>query len=498
MLRKYKNFIRGVSVNNIGKAGVIIVTTVFITFLIFETAHTFGFIRNAYIGLITYLAFPVLFIIGLILIPIGWTKYRKQQGKSTRELLNQQFEQEDVQTKFTGSRLFRIIVALTLLNVIILGVGGARMLHFMDSAYFCGTACHTVMNPEWVTYQQSPHARVPCVECHVGQGLDALIASKLNGVRQMYLAALNLYNRPIPTPVHTLRPAQETCEHCHWPEKFYGQRLETHISYAMDSLSTPRYTTLNVKIDAGGRGQKNGAHWHINQANQVVYTSVDDERERMVMVKARQADGDYKVYHNQKLAEFETEAEGEDERIMDCVDCHNRATHIYKDPEDIVDEFIRLGDLDRSLPFIKRQAFAALTAGYPSHDAAKTGITNNITSFYKRYYPDVSIAKSRELDRAVQVLQEAFTTYRHFHMRIDWGAYPSHIGHERELGCDRCHNANMKTETGETIKHDCTMCHSILAMDSEEPFQYLREPEERAPDRQMHEYLQQEFLQSKY
>ncbi len=496
MFQKYKNFIRGVSVNKIGRTGVILVTTVFIAFLIFEIADLLGFIANAYLGLITYLAFPALFMIGLVLIPIGWRKYQKERGKSTRELLNEQFDSDDVRTRFSGSRLFRTIITLTLINVVILSLAGLRMLHFMDSAHFCGTACHTVMNPEWVTYQESPHARVKCVECHVGEGIDALIASKLNGVRQMYLAALGIYNRPIPTPVHTLRPARETCEHCHWPEKFYGQRLDTFIRFAMDSVSTPQYTTLNVKIDAGGPGHSNGAHWHVNVSNQISYISVDDKRERMVAVTSRQADGSSKIFHNTTLADFEQE--GEDERVMDCVDCHNRATHIYKEPEDVVDDLIRLGQIDRELPFVKREALAAITGSYASNDAAEAGIANHIYNYYKRNYPELSTSKTREMDRTVQVLQHAYATYRHHHMRIEWGAYPSHIGHKRDLGCFRCHNATMRTDSGESIKHDCTMCHSILAMDSAEPYQYLREADDNARDKKMHDYLQNEFFETRY
>ncbi|MBN1560537.1 NapC/NirT family cytochrome c, partial [candidate division KSB1 bacterium] len=380
----------------------------------------------------------------------------------------------------------------------ILTIGGVRMLHFMDSAHFCGTACHKVMNPEWVTYQQSPHARVKCVECHVGEGLDALIASKLNGVRQMYLAALSIYNRPIPTPVHTLRPARETCEHCHWPAKFYGQRLETRVRYGLDSTSTPAYTTLNIKIDAGGAGHENGAHWHVNEANQVTYTSVDDKRVRMVAITARQADGRAKVFHNVKLADFEANAKGEDERTMDCVDCHNRATHIYKDPEDIVDEFIRIGEADRALPWVKQQALAAITKGYPSDEAAQRGVANQIRNFYQRHYPALSSARAEQLDQVVDILQRAYATHRHHHMRIEWGNYTSHVGHDKNLGCFRCHNNDMKTVAGETIRHDCTMCHSILALDSAEPYQFLKEAAANAPDRKMHDYLQKEFFESKY
>ncbi len=171
------------------------------------------------------------------------------------------------------------------------------MLHFMDSAEFCGTACHSVMNPEWTTYQASPHARVACVECHVGEGVGALVNSKLNGAWQMVSATFDLYERPIPTPVHQLRPARETCEKCHWPSKFYGSRLQTRIAYENDEASTPRYTTLNLKIDAGAAGDT-GVHWHISPGKEVRYASVDDEREEMIWVESLQPDGNVRRFVN--------------------------------------------------------------------------------------------------------------------------------------------------------------------------------------------------------
>lgn len=493
--RKYKNFIRGVSVNRIGKAGVVLTTAVVITFIIFEAAQTVGLIRNAYLGLITYLAFPMLFIVGLILIPVGWAKLKKETGKSTRELLNQRFEPDEVRPGPLGSSIVRTIAIFTLLNILILTTASLRMLHFMDSAYFCGTACHTVMNPEWVTYQKSPHARVPCVECHVGEGVNALIKSKLNGVRQMYLSALGLYNTPIPTPVHQLRPARETCERCHWPEKFYGQRLKTIINYAMDSLSTPRYTTLNIKIDAGGPGHPPGSHWHVGANNHVTYTSEDDKRKKIIQVSVRQADGSVRVYRNRRI----TRPVGESKpRIMDCIDCHNRATHIYEEAETVVDELIRRGLLDPTLPYIKKEALSALSANYPTQEAAQKGIADRLYNIYKRRYPEADQKQSDALTQAVTVLQEAYATYIHPQMKITWGTYPSHIGHARSLGCFRCHNADMVDERGMSTRHDCTMCHSILAMESPDRFEFLGEPEEGGRAGQMHQYLREEFFKSKF
>ncbi|MEJ2580834.1 MAG: NapC/NirT family cytochrome c, partial [Acidobacteriota bacterium] len=225
MFRSYFDFVRAVSLDPLGRIGVILTTTSFVSFVFFQLAILAGVVTNAYVGLIVYLLFPLLFILGLIIILIAWIRRKRRTGLETQELLEQQFGVDGVEGGFAGSRVLRTVLVLTLANIVILGGASIMMLHFMDTAEFCGTACHKVMNPEWTTYQASPHARVACVDCHVGGGVGALVNSKLNGAWQMVSAAFNLYERPIPTPVHQLRPARETCEKCHWPDKFYGSRL---------------------------------------------------------------------------------------------------------------------------------------------------------------------------------------------------------------------------------------------------------------------------------
>ena len=498
MWEKYLNFIRGVSVNNWGKAGVILTTSAFFTFILLELFRIGGILTNQYVGLVTYLLFPLLFIIGLIFIPIGWKQYKEQTGKSTQELLQRQFPDEELESGLTGSRLFLFILVFTGINVLFLAGISMRTLSFMDKSEFCGNACHSVMNPEWTTYQESPHARVPCVECHVGEGVGALIDSKLNGLYQMVSATFNLYEQPIPTPVHQLRPAQETCEHCHWPEKFYGSNLESYVTYKMDSLSTPQYTTLNLKVDGGPARGYGGIHWHIAEENQVRYTSVDDERRTMIWVEVLQPDGSYKRYENSNLnMEHYEEATVENSRIMDCVDCHNRATHIYENPADAIDERMRKGLLPKSLPYIKREAYGAITNNYNTVEAAMQGIENSMYGFYRRAYPDQFGGMIAEIDSAVKVLQDIWSRNVHPEMNITWGVYPSHRGHPNEqIGCYRCHNKFLiaNNDLNDTISDDCTLCHSILADDSGEPFEYLRPVEDKQPLRDMIQYLQEEFM----
>ncbi len=493
MLRTYLEFLRAVSLDRLGRVGVVLTTTAFVSFVVMQLAMLTGIVTNAYVGLIVYLLFPVLFVLGLILIPVAWYQQKRRTGLSAAELLEQRFGRDNVQGDIAGSRVFRTVAILTLANVLILGGASVKMLHFMDSPRFCGTACHSVMSPEWTTYQASPHARVPCVECHVGEGVGALVNSKLNGAWQMVSAAFNLYERPIPTPVHQLRPARETCEKCHWPDKFYGSRLQTRVSYDNDQTSTPHYTTLNLKIDAGAAGAT-GVHWHISPDNEVRYASVGDERQEMVWVEARQPDGSVRRWVNANLGWGEEAAGGE--RVMDCVDCHNRATHIYEEPGRAVDDRIRLGAIDRELPYIRRQAVAAVSGGYPSLEAARNGIRAGLESFYRRNYPEQASAWYDRIDTAIAELELIWMRNVHPGMRIEWGAYPSFLGHSDTPGCFRCHTRDLRDADGSWIPDDCTLCHSILAYDEPEPFAYLEPAPEKSRNRPLHIYLQQEFLAS--
>ncbi len=494
MFEKYLNFVRGVSATWYGKLGVILTTSSFATLVLLELARLAGIVTNTYVGLVTYLLFPTLFVIGLVLIPLGWFKLKRLTGKSTRELLLGRFEAAATGEGFFGSRLFRTIVIFSLINIIFLGGISSQMLSFMDEPVFCGTACHSVMNPEWTTYQDSPHARVRCVDCHVGEGVDALLDSKLNGIWQMVSVTFDLLERPIPTPVRQLRPARETCENCHWPEKFYGSRLKTIVSYQPDSASTPLFTTLALKVDAGRGGEKAGIHWHIGAETEVRYVSIDDEREQIVWTEVRRPDGSYHRYTNKELAEAgygDVKA-----RVMDCVDCHNRATHIYEDADRALDERIRRGLLTRTLPYLKREALHAISNDYGDSMAVMQGIENQLNGFYRSNYPDLALSNMDAIDSVIAVLQGVHLRNIHPEMNITWGSYPSHIGHVGDGGCFRCHNPDLVDEEGGEVEYDCTLCHSILAYDEDEPFEYVLPLDTADIEAPVHRYLRQEFLLS--
>jgi nitrate/TMAO reductase-like tetraheme cytochrome c subunit len=493
-----QRFWRGLSTNLLGSAGVVLTTTSFFLFIVAEVLRLIGVVTNAYLGLITYLALPALFVFGLTLIPLGWWLYRRRSGKSTKELLADRFDPELVAPKQAGSRVVRLIVLLSLVNVIFLGAGSARMLQFMDTPEFCGTACHSVMGPEWAVYQASPHSRVKCVECHVGTSAEAMLDAKLNGLWQMISVSFDLYERPIPTPVHNLRPARETCEKCHWPQAFYGDRLKRFVHFENDKASTPVYTTLALKVGSGKGDRREEIHWHVAAKNAVRYLAADPKRKQIRWVEARQPDGTWKRYTNRALIEEQRKLPTKKMptvRNMDCVDCHNRATHIFEDPTEAVDKRVASGAISRSLPFARRQALDALTGSLPVGKELEA-MERSFRNFYKYDFPEVAKRQGPDIDKAVTALQAIYKRNIHPGMNVGWNSYADHIGHRRGTGCRRCHNPDMVSEDSQAVGHGCTICHSILAYESPKPLQYL-EPDPKDPtEAEMGNYLRGEFLKS--
>jgi hypothetical protein len=492
MLRRFQAFLGGLSATRTGTLGVVLTTSSFFALLLLLGLQGAGAVGNSYAGLVTFLLLPGLFVLGLLLIPLGWWQLRRRTGKTTGELLDQRFGQDLTRRGPLASGIGLLVAGLTVINLAFLGFGGGAILHHMDSPEFCGTTCHTVMNPEWVTYQSSPHAHVACVECHVGEGTEALVDAKLNGLRQMWLVTVGGYNRPIPTPVHELRPARETCEKCHWPEKFYGDRIKTFERFALDREATPRFSTLALKVGAAGQEQK--IHWHVGDQNEVRYQPLTEDRLRMDWVEVKRGDTYHRFTNRRAVRQPEATAAHSGVRVMDCIDCHNRATHIYRRPEDVADRLLADGTLDAGVPWAKAAALAALTTTIDRGDNRERAMAEAMRGFYRGREPDVLDRYPGQLDRMAAELAAAHRRNVHPEMRIDWGTYPSHLGHEHgEAGCFRCHNENLVDAEGNTISSDCTLCHSLLAFESPSPFRYLEPLEPAQPDSAMHVYLQAEF-----
>lgn len=459
-----KNFFIALTRNAVSLIGAAIATASGILIVTLFVMELFGYRGSPYIGILAYVILPAIFVAGLVLIPIGIARERRRQRRAAAHgAAPPAFPVIDLNDSRTRNRAL-VFTALTAANVVILATATYKGVETMDSTRFCGQACHSVMQPEYTAYQRSPHASVRCAECHIGAGADWFVKSKLSGSWQLIAVTFNLYPRPIPTPVHSLRPARETCEQCHWPAKFVGDRLKVIDTFSDDEPNTAAKTVLLVHVGGRQGVAAQGIHWHVDKGVQIRYLS-DDKRETIYEVELRAADG--------KVSHYQTEGAkppaGAAWRVMDCVDCHNRPSHTFRPPEAEVDRAIVEGKIDRSLPFVHREAVRLLKVSYPSHEAARQGIADGLQAFYRAQYPQVAVAKAAAVRDAAAALDTIYRSNVFPTMKIGWGAYPNHLGHESSPGCFRCHDDSHKTADGKTITQDCSTCHSLLALQEENP-----------------------------
>ena len=454
-----KHFFAAITGNIVSLIGTVLVVVSLLLMLALLVMQAMGFQGGAYLGILTFVIFPMLFLLGLALIPVGlWWRKRKDaklaaQGKETGHL-----PVIDLNNESTRG----VLITFVALAVPVLALAAGltfKAVHYMDSTEFCGEACHKVMQPEYTAFKRSPHVQVGCAGCHIGPGAEWFVKAKISGSWQLVAVAFDLYPRPIPTPVESLRPSNGTCEQCHTPTRFVGERLRVHKRFADDEANTEQLTALMVKIGGREGGKSHGIHWHVDPNHTLRYLS-DRSREKIYEIELTdKTAGSKKVFKLDEAA-----PKGSIWRTMDCVDCHNRPSHNFRPPEFEVDLAIIEGRIDRSLPFIKREGVRILTEKeYPSHEAARDGISAAVAQFYATNYP--ALANSPAVEQAGKALGDAYTWNNFPHMRVVWNTYPSHIGHQQSPGCFRCHDNKHKTDTGEKVSKKCGTCHNVIAED---------------------------------
>ena len=406
---------------------------------------------NPYVGVLTYLVAPGFIAIGLALAALGLLLRRLKVKRAGGEAVPLRIDL----TRPRDRRLMAIFITGAVLFLLVSAIGSYQTYHFTESVQFCGKACHTVMKPELVTYEHSPHARVACTECHIGPGAAWYVRSKLSGTYQVYAVMADKFPRPIPTPVKNLRPAQETCEQCHWPKKFVGN-LDRTYNYYLGDQSNSVYTIRMLMRVGGGdptHGPVGGIHWHMNVGNHVEYIASDESRQVIPWVRLIDAQG---VVTEFRTASFTNGVDPAAVRTMDCMDCHNRPSHRHQRPNDAVNLAMALGHIDPALPWVKTNAIYALTRPYANELEGTRGIATILDA---RYPGD---PRARE---AIVAVQQIYTNNFFPEMKASWKSYPDNIGHKDWPGCFRCHDGKHKTADGKrTIKaNDCNACHTILA-----------------------------------
>jgi len=360
------------------------------------------------------------------------------------------------------------VVFLTAANLFIISSVTYKSVTFMDSVEFCGEVCHTVMAPEFTAYGDSPHSKVECVECHIGPGAPWFVQAKLSGVRQVLAVALDTYQHPIPTPVENLRPSRDTCEQCHWPEKFTGNRIKVITRFSDDEANTPLKTVLLLRI-GGGNVNSPGIHsWHIDPGKVTTYIATDERRQEIGWIRVEEENGTVTEFATEGFDLDPESVAEENVRTMDCIDCHNRPTHVFTTPADALDQSMANGLVDSSLPFIKKVGVEVLEEAKGA-EGDLDRIAERIRAFYEENYGELSTGSPERIDQAVEGIQAIYNRQVFPEMGVTWGTYPNNIGHERYPGCFRCHDESHSAEGGQAISQDCSLCHTLLAWEEENP-----------------------------
>ena len=451
--------------NMISSIGVVValIALVNIAFLVFVDVGAEH--SNPYVGIFAYIVMPgvlcggiALFILGMLL-----ERRRRRLHKPEEVLPYPDINLNDTRVRRTVGISIVAIVAFALVSLI----GSYKAYHYTESDQFCGTTCHQVMHPEFTAYKASPHARVGCVNCHIGSGATWYVKSKLSGAYQLYATAVNNYPRPIPSPVENLRPAQETCEQCHWPEKFWGSQMKIFNHFGYDEANTPRETRLLINVGGGSAtsGLSSGIHWHMNIGREISYIASDRQRQQIPYVRSvdKKTGKVTEFFVDGSTPADQQKIKSSEPRRMDCVDCHNRPTHIYTPPDHAVDTAMVANEIDRTLPYIKQQSVDLLSRDYTSTEQAMGVIAKELPAFYAKNHPEVATSRKGDVDAAVKRLQTIFKTIRFPEMKVDWRTHPNNVGHFYSTGCFRCHDDQHVSADGRRISKECNICHTMVS-----------------------------------
>jgi hypothetical protein len=430
--------------------------------ILFSLLLQFSFkAHSPYLGIFSFMVFPFFFLLGAILFLYGMRResIRRRRLGVDEALpyplldLNEPAMRKTFTYAILGGSFLAILLAFVSYHAFL----------YTETTSFCGQLCHQVMEPEFAAYQESPHARVPCVDCHVGSGASWYVKSKISGARQVIAVMFDTYPRPIPTPIENLRPARETCEECHWPAKFFGTQLKQIPHFRYDEKNTPEQISLGIKTGGGSGelGESAGIHWHMITENRVFFIALDRQQQNIPWIKSTRTDGTEDEYVSSDFRGDPKEIASREKKKMDCMDCHNRPTHIYEPPEAAVDKAMASHLISRTLPWVKKVVVDALVVEYPNREKAHEGLQTDIATFYRNRYPEVYKTRKADVEKAIET---AINIYDHSvfpDMKVNWKTYASNIGHRNWPGCFRCHDGKHVAKSGKVLTTECSTCHTM-------------------------------------
>ena len=439
--------------NLISRIGIVLVTAAAVAWIILLPQLLRGPTSNPYIGILLFVGLPIVFIGGLLLIPVGVFFERRRARASG------QAEPAALDFRAPAVRKLALFIALaTFVNIVITSQLSYSAVNYMETSHFCGQVCH-VMNPEFTAHEQSPHSAVECSGCHVGTGASGFVMAKLAGTRQLVSLTLGTYSRPIPAPEPERLPgAAQTCQRCHAAERMIGDRLIVRHEFADDEQNSLTSTVLRMKVGGGQAGM--GIHGvHLRPGARFEYVSIKNEIPQVVYIDPS---GKTTIYNSTDSKLTPAQLAAGPRHRMDCVDCHNRPGHDFEVPERALNASLAAGKINPALPFVKREALAALKGNYPDRAAALREIEVRLSGKLAQSDP-------QQVHAAIAAVQAIYARNVFPEMKVTWGTYPSNLGHTDTLGCFRCHDGNHASADGRVISNDCATCHDIPVMQEKNP-----------------------------
>ncbi len=410
--------------------------------------------NNPYTRLITYIIIPSVLFLGLIVILIGWlNENRNKQKNIERRLPLLDFNRAKHQ-------LFFFLISVVSFTIVITTIYGSRKAYeYTESNSFCMEACHEVMEPVSVTYASSPHSKIACVDCHFTEKSSFWDQNRLSGLPQVYMTITDSYEKPLGAPTTYLRPSPEACKKCHWEEKYYEQKSFKRDYFLSDEENTHYSITLTMKVGGGNReiGISSGIHYHMGISKDILYIEPDNPDDAIPLVKAiSKTDGKETVY---RLTGKQISPTAQFKKF-DCIDCHNRPSHVYNDPYQTINAYMAYDKINSKLPNIKKIGVRVLES-LKSRENSIEEIKNALTKYYKENYPNVPIDMRDELNLAIIELNAIYLKNYFPEMNANWKVYANHESHLYSKGCFRCHDGNHVNKAGEVLSNDCNLCHTI-------------------------------------
>ncbi len=416
---------------------------------------------SPYQGLLTFMLFPSVMMAGLSIVAIGLIFQRRRAKKQSLKNLPigppLDWHNPRHRVAFSASVFFSILFVFGSI------IGATRAYHYTESTKFCGALCHEPMDPQAVAHANSPHANVPCVECHVGHEIKSYAEAKISGMRQVYQIATNSYHRPIRLPSEGSQKLAKNCLNCHWPSMLQESQMSNRTRFGYDAPNTERHIKMLLR-NGGTRipGEDPAIHWHAGLEGRIEYWFADEFAQEIARVAVRQESGSVTIYNRQlenKPVYKDSTVDGMTVQKMNCLTCHNRPAHNFKTPDELIDRALLRQDISSTLPFIKRVAIQAMIRDQKTKSAALSAIENDVLTFYQTNFPKVSTDRSSEIADSIKAIQNAYAESNFPSMSVTGSTYPNNIGHRAFPGCFRCHDGNLVDKAQNKIEDRCDLCH---------------------------------------